>query len=87
MPGPGEYNLPSGIQTGPTFTFAQRLQAPEPASDAPGPGTYDQAQSFLQSGPAFTLAARQPAFTASSQAPGPGTYHTAGEDRCEGIVA
>lgn len=81
MPGPGQYSLPTSIQTGPTFTIAQRLHAPDPAPEAPGPGTYHQSQSFLQSGPAFTLAARQPAFTAQSSAPGPGTYDTAGQGK------
>eukprot|EP00892_Ulva_mutabilis_P009750 jgi/Ulvmu1/7147/UM034_0053.1 len=84
VPGPGQYQLPCCLQTGPTFTMASRLHHPDSASVAPGPGTYDHLQGSLHCGPAFTLAARQPTFTAQSDAPGPGTYYHHSQGRLTG---
>ena len=81
VPGPGQYNVPSMLQTGPTFTMAQRTPRKESKKDVPGVGTYDSAPSDQRSGPAFTAAARPAAFTAPDDMPGPGAYFDPERDR------
>lgn len=80
-PGPGQYNVPSMLQTGPTYTMAKRTPRKEAKMDVPGVGTYDNAPADPRSGPAFTAAARPGAFAIPDDLPGPGAYFDPERDR------
>lgn len=81
VPGPGQYNVPSMLQTGPTFTMAKRTPRKETKKDVPGVGTYEHLSSDQGNGPAFTAAARPAAFSAAEDMPGPGAYFDYERDR------
>lgn len=81
VPGPGQYNIPSSFQSGPTFTMAMRTPRKEASTNIPGPGAYEHDPVAQQTGPAFTVAARQPARAPEDPLPGPGAYYDANRDR------
>ena len=81
VPGPGAYEIPSKVCSGPAYTMARRTRLSRRDDAAPGPGQYDTCVAeTTRAGPAFTLAQRRTGPQLRGDLPGPGAY-TADGDR------
>lgn len=75
-PGPGAYDIPSTIGTGPSKTIGQRLDRRAPGETVPPPGAYSVTAHTIGTSRRhqYTIGGRTKMFTPGADSPGPGAY-------------